>query len=132
MDLAVDIGSIAVDTFNGVKTLTSRASSGNYDSFQMPLNTFYQVPTGKIFHIGQLQFFSDNTNIVVRIGYADTSVDNSVSAPTNVVYLCDWLPINIAYEMEKLNRYYYIPSEKYPFIKSLTGDVGMDIRGIEI
>jgi len=132
MEIAINLGSIALDGIEGIKQLCARANTGNYDSFQFPVDTFYKVPAGKTLLITELCYYSNATSIILRIGYGDSSVSDSGSAPTNNKDVIEWLPCAEAYKPYKTNINIYIPELKYPYCRSNNGAIGVSIRGVEL
>ena len=45
---AIKIGLWARDTYEGLKMFANNVSNNCYDTFEIPLGTNYQVPSGKI------------------------------------------------------------------------------------
>lgn len=131
MSIAVDLGIFAIDTLVGVKCLSAQASSNNYDGFEKPVGTKYQVPLGKVFRIGMLQFAGSTVNAKMTIGYGDTPVTDSSTPPTNAVLLLPSLPVPVSKEINTLKILLNIPSEKYPFIMATGGLMSVIVCGLE-
>lgn len=131
MSIAIKVGLIAIDTDVGVDTKSANASTNNYDSFEKPIGTKYQVPLGKVFKIGKVIYTGSTVNAKITIGYGDTSVENDSTPPTNAVELLPLIPIETAKKLIEMEIYLKIPSEKYPFVRASGGIINSVIVGIE-
>lgn len=131
MTLVIDIGCLAVDNFDGVKQIFCAAAANRYTTFQLPKTVYYQVPGEKVFNIGIINLWSDTAGPVVKLGYGDNSVNESVAAPTNLVEVTDTFSCQEAGKEYTKNIYVLIPQNKYPCIKTANGNVKVFICGLE-
>lgn len=102
-----------------------QAAAKAYSAFVDNTGTAYQVPDGKTLVIVMLSPTSDNTAHQVSIGYGDTSVNNSTTAPTNYVQynvtFCCPSYTSVSYNYPTIFK---VPTGKYPTLNKLpTSDV---------
>lgn len=106
------------DNIVGLVSSTTPVDADNFDSWQSPRGTDYQVPSDKTTYITDITGFPQVTsgNIVMEIGYGDEAVSNSASAPTGatVVWSATWAAE--AGSLQALDVWAEIPAEKYPFV----------------
>ncbi len=108
-------------------TVSGAISDGNYESFQVPEGTFFEVPANKELRICQI-FVNDRPgpgNVLrhLHIGYGDDGVIDAAGAPTNPVELAH-LPANEA-QVEGIFEFAtligVIPAGKFPFVTYMPG-----------
>ncbi len=126
------LGSLASDKINDLRSFSAVASNNNYDSFQMPVGTFYQVPNNIKFIITKITSTGSTANTKFQIGYADDSVDDSGVAPTNPVFLTPLIPNETANIIYQAGGILVVPTTKYPFIMSTGGTGTVAVAGIEL
>jgi len=105
-----------VALINSAGTLTA----DYYDTFESPRGTPYQVPAGKLLYIGALLGTPDvsgSAPIHIRVGYADDAVQNSVTPPTNAVFVHDASFDQPLTMPNPRSVWIPIPAGKYPFIQ---------------
>lgn len=127
----IKLGSIAVDRFTGIKTISGLCLLNTYNTMELPIGTPYQVGAITIFKSGLVMYNSDTAGARVTIGYGDSIVASSATPPTNYVAICRYLPVEVANRGYESTGYLYIPSGKYPCITSVIGSGSMMISGIE-
>jgi len=131
MTIAFRIGSVAQDTTTGLKGLWAGQNAGSYMTFQSPVGTYYQVPTGKKFIITKIVYHGEGANVQIRIGYGDDTT-NSGSPPTNAVYLVQFLSGVTAFLEYSIDCYFEVPEGKYPFYKAESQNSVVHIFGVEV
>jgi len=131
MGKVIKFGTIALDEFTGIKSISGSVTDNNYDSLEVPVGTKYQVPADKIFRIGLILYCSEKAPTKISIGYGDTAVTDSAVAPVNPVTIIRNLSLEIADKQYRENIYMFVPPLKYPFIKSSNQSMCCDIVGIE-
>lgn len=131
MSIAIKVGLISIDSDVGIKTLCASVGKDNYQTFQHPVGTNYQVPAEKIFKVGIVKYSGDAVKVKISFGYGDDVVTDSATPPTNAVIGIQELPVEIAGRVYESEIYCVIPSGKYPFMQAV-GDVGQSmVIGIE-
>jgi hypothetical protein len=128
--LTVNLGALsadAVDVADVLVTLqppTDQLTTGRYDSFDSPVGTSYAVPAGKtLLIVGGDAPDESGSPALYSVGYGDTHVENSVSAPTNPVVITKFTVTEGARE---LALWAEIPSGKFPFVFFDGGSGGLD------
>lgn len=129
--------------FNGVESIVGKsvfclfgyctsATQKIYSTFRDSDGNKYQVPEGKTLVIAGLfsQSGSDSNSNNIILGYGDTSVTSSVSAPTNSVLSQNRLK-NFTSATFISNGFiangFKIPAEKYPYVfRDSTSDVDVN------
>lgn len=130
MGKVITLGSIAIDTFEGVKTIHSDSAKDTYSSFESPLGTYYQIPAGKIFHVGGALYSGDAVKTTICLGYGDDTVNDSVTPPTNNIELIHQIPVEVADRFYDVKFYIYVPAGKYPYIHCTDGAGSMLLLGV--
>ena len=131
----ITLGSAVEVNLNELVALTNSQdtlTADNYDSFESPRGTDYVVPTDRTLYITSvhgLPHAAASTDQHFHIGYGDDGVDNSVSAPTNAVVVCDWSWEAADGPPAVLPLYCPIPEGKYPFIQG-TGAGNYQATGV--
>jgi len=92
----------------------ANALKDEYESFEMPVGTKFQVPALTIFDVGKALYSGDDVKTKISIGYGDDSVSASATPPTNYIELLEMIPINDALFLYEVAIYIYIPAGKYP------------------
>lgn len=132
---AIKIGLWARDTYEGLKMFANNVSNNCYDTFEIPLGTNYQVPSGKILRCSFIRYEQAlalfQTYSYLFIGYGDDAVDNSGSPPINPVILTPNINSGNAFEECKKDIWIEIPSQKYPFIFASQGALNISVFGYE-
>jgi hypothetical protein len=127
------IGGGATTTPGNIRIGNSVPSNTQYRTFGTGLVDF-QVTTGKTFYITKI-ILSGSTATQLEIGYGDVATSGSqASAPTGAVDLTPQSngfnsPANTSTTFDVVIP---IPSDKYPYAKSVSGTQGVFIMGIEI
>ncbi len=106
-----------------LNTTTTGLGNGNYETFAEPQGTPYQVPAGKELLIYEGHFVDDgNQPTTYEIGYGDTAVTNSASAPTNLVL---GVSVSLANAGTSPDHSFFqtVPAGKYPVFQ-FTGGTG--------
>ena len=132
MTLVIDIGSMALDSYEDVKNLYGVGNADRYTSYQNPVGTYYQVPTGKKLVITGLCYCGSSIAARCSIGYGDDTKDNDAAAPTNFIDVSGEFTSYIAYKFEKIEILIEIPALKYPCMKILGDTVRCRILGVEV
>ena len=127
----LSFGTIASDSFEGAKEIFGQASAGNYDSLQLPLGVPYEVPAGKKFIIGKVDFSGSLAGTRIYVGYGDNSVSDSGSPPGNYKEMSNLFPCTVAQTHYPDFKYIEIPVGKYPCIRSVGGVGTSHALGIE-
>src|SRR3990167_3544913 len=79
-------GGRSVEVITLINSSTSTPALGRYDSLDSPRSTNYTVPTGQSLYVYAVGWTNaTSTPLTVLLGYGDTKVKNSTSAPTNLV-----------------------------------------------
>ena len=79
-------GGRSVEVITLINSSTSTPALGRYDSLDSPRSTNYTVPTGQSLYVYAVGWTNaTSTPLTLLIGYGDTKVQNSASAPTNLV-----------------------------------------------
>jgi len=125
------IGSLVQDTDAGIKGLWASQTGGNYCTFQSPVGTYYQVPTGKKFIITKIIYHGEGAGVCILIGYGDNAV-NGGSPPTNYVYLSKDIRGVTAWLEYTIDCYFEVPAGKYPFYKAESQNSVVHGFGVEI
>lgn len=117
-----ELGAVSFTDVSETVALVSSASpiaAGNYDSLDSPRGTDYQVPAGQTLYIAQLLGAPHTTaalDTTLSIGYGDTAVADSTSAPDALVIVFSTtyraadgppLPVEV---------FVPVPAGKYPFV----------------
>ena len=131
MTQLIRLGSLASDEINDLVSMSAKASINNYDSFQMPIGTDYQVPNNKNFIVTKFTAFGGTANTKIEIGYADDPVEDTGTPPTNPVILTPPIPLADANQIYVEGGILKINTTKYPFIKVSGGAGSVMIAGIE-
>lgn len=123
--ITVAVGSMTVEfpaTVNVEQPLTATTTitDGNYDSFDNPLGTSFTASATFEFIVGGFSVTSSATDIQIDYGFADTHVENSVSAPTNAVTIGSFV-IPAGAGLERVPVLVTIPVGKHPFVR-IAGD----------
>lgn len=126
------IGSLAVDTETGVKCLSFKANSGNYDTCEFPIGTNYQVPAGKTLYITKILYMNKSAGGNFSFGYGDDAVTDDVNPPTNFVTSTTVIYADVANKEFELSVFIPIPANKYPCIRASFGDSRIIIFGVEV
>ncbi len=121
----VNAGSMTLNTTDGIQafqpiTATTTITDGNFDSFDFPLGTTFAGDPVQEFVIGGFSLTSSTTEIRVDFGYADSHVENSVSAPTLAVIQGSFV-ILPGSGLERVPVLVKIPIDKHPFVR-VVGD----------
>ncbi len=132
---SAQVGGLSTRDFPSVTALvnsTSPVTADYYDSYESPQGTDYVVPAGQTLYITSLQghpLAAAATSTTVRIGYGDTAVNATTTAPTaaTVVYTItfrtnDDPPAPYAVFIP-------IPTGKYPFML-VDQDVNIQATGV--
>ena len=101
-------------------TSSSAITAGNYDTLESPRGSAYMAPEDKGLYIIAWTgnpHVNPSTDFTLEIGYGDTVVSNSSSAPTGatVVYAVTWRSADG--HAEPREAWIPIPSGKYAFIR---------------
>ena len=114
-------GSTTRDPSDGVALVNSASpvTAGNYDTYESPRGTDYQVPTGQTLYITQLTGspqVATSTSETLTVGYGDTAVGDSTAAPDSavVVFVTSWESVDGA--PARLDVFVPVPAGKYPFV----------------
>jgi len=132
------IGSYLSDLVTGIKSLyASVDAAGNYDTFE-ERGSDYVVPTGKKFYITRISYTGKYNAGGIEIGYGDTGVGNSASAPTNFVSLTGAnaatksVFATEAHLPKQFDCWFEVPAGKYPCLHAnTTADGACVVEGVE-
>lgn len=137
--LGVILAGVALNSNrNAANTVTLTNQSGavtasRYDTLESPQGTGYQVGSGKTLYINRWQGWPDTTGLTIvniRIGYGDTVVHNSVSAPTNAITVYDaTFPANSSPTGAPFPVFIPIPAGKYAWA-SINGAFNIQAVGV--
>jgi len=126
------LGSLAQDTRTGLITLFKAVAKDDFDTFQYPLGTNYQVPADKTLYITELVFWGDVAKTIVRILYGDDVVTASAAPPTNPVYISPFHGEPVADIDHHHETFIWVPEGKYPAVEMQVGSGAVEIHGLEI
>ena len=88
------LGGAVTDTVADLAQGSARMSVGaRHSTFEAPVGTGYQVASGKTLYISRLIVNIDTANHTVQLGYGDTAVADSASAPTAPVFISEELSV---------------------------------------
>ena len=95
-------------------------TAGSYDTLESPRGSAYLVPSDKDLYITAWTgnpHVDASTDFTLEIGYGDTSVSNSATAPTGatVVYALSWRAADGPPEPQ--DAWIPIPGGTYPFVR---------------
>ena len=132
------IGSYVSDLVAGIKSLyASVGTVAYYDTFE-ERGVDYAVAAGKKFYITRVTFTAKYNAGGIEIGYGDTGVGNSASAPTNFVSLTGAnAAIKSVFGAEahlpkQMDCWFEIPTGKYPCLHvNGAADGACVIEGVE-
>jgi len=113
-------------------------TNDNHSSFRKQgTSTGYAVTSGKTLKIRAFSCFINAANALIQTGYGDTSVSNSVSAPTNAVYdfgstiYTYYVPTVYSEKMFSIAQ--DIPATKIPFARiNISGTHAFQAFGYEV
>jgi len=131
MGKVIKLGTIHVDTFTGVKSLSGESAKDLYQTLQKPVGTNYQIPADVTFFMGSVQYNSDTVKAKFEIGYGDDEVNGSAVPPTNAITLISGIPVETADLNYDKSIFILIPEGKYPFVHAVDGYINMNVLGIE-
>lgn len=127
------IGWGVTDTPSELITLFADASVANYyDTMDSPVGTPYVVPGGKTLYICAFDQYPTGAGHAFYIGYANTSVNDSASAPTTPIQVTGSYPGAVGNTRYSANIVAKIPTGKYPFIQTFTGRNIVTLYGLEV
>ena len=129
---AFQIGSHASDEDNKIKTFEVNALVDDYDTFQNPEGTDYQITAGRHLWITKIMLSPGSAACSARFGYGDDVVTASAVPPTNEVQLSNDIWLEVAKHTYEFNVMFRIPAGKYPYIFVLVGQVYFTGFGVEI
>jgi hypothetical protein len=114
MGKVIKFGTIAIDDGFLVKTLSSNGEADKYSSFELPLDTYYQVPAGYKIECGLILYSAETAKGKICFGYGDTAIGESSAPPTNFIGLVEALPVEVADRLFEVEIFFYVPANKYP------------------
>lgn len=128
------IGGGGTDTPADVKCMAATPGSTQYMTFESPVGTDYQVPSGKIFYITKIIYSSSSSAALTafQIGYGDTGVPAQAGAPTNAVNVTSMFATVTNSQQYTLDVFIPIPAQKYPYILTQGNGGPCTIFGIEV
>jgi hypothetical protein len=106
-------------------------TDGNYDTFESPRGTAYQVPNGDTLFLTAwlIGFLTSDADISFEVGHAADAVSNSAAPPTDPVVLfalsyhtsggLNGLPFNVA-----------VPGGRYPYVRATGANYNIDVVGV--
>jgi hypothetical protein len=135
-------GRVFTDLKNLLTLVARFGQASRYKSFCHPSSaTGYAVTTGKnlVVEAGEVQF-SALTGVQISLLYGDSSVTDTIAAPTNPVYLTGStdmayiVGVNAAtyFETRSMNCKFTVPSTKVPAGFPNTGSLSGAIYGYEV
>lgn len=129
------IGSYISDLVTGIKSLCASVGTvAYYDTFEERA-VDYVVPAGKKFYITRITYTGKYNAGGIEIGYGDTGVGNSASAPTNFVSLTGANAATKsvfgteAHLPKQMDCWFEIPAGKYPCLHVNTSADGACVVG---
>jgi len=88
------------------------------------------VPAGKTWYLTRIMVAGGTAGTYAEIGYGDSAVHNSVSAPTNAQKLSRVIGVAAADTIVDKDIFIAIPAGKYPFIFA-TGSMRVHVEYVE-
>ena len=131
----------ALQTLNGnaVSAFAETTAADEYMTFESPVGTDYQVPSGRTLMITRVVFQSTLDGAAIVIGYGTNAVPAGASAPTSAISVVGRAhatdpvsPVvaNAVADHFAVDIYAEIPASMYPFFQS-SGVAQVQIFGVE-
>jgi hypothetical protein len=119
---------------SGTLQLVNSASvitDGNYDTFESPRGTDFQVPTGQTLTIAAWLAGLQTTgaDAALEIGHGSTAVSNSASPPTDPIIVFS-IPYRTSGGLNGQPLLAEIPAGRYPFVRVTGADYGVSAVGM--
>jgi hypothetical protein len=128
---AFRLGAVGQDSVVNTKVMCARAGSSEYQTFESPVGTDYQVTNGYTLYITKIVISTSGSICTGSIGYGDDGVGAGGTPPTN------WKQLTTSIISNASNSTQYdviipIPSQKYPCVLIETNGGSVTIFGVEI
>ncbi len=132
MTIAIDLGSLALDSMVGVLMKYCVCGASNYSVLKSPGGVSYQVPAGKKFVITKIQTTSGTAGTALKMVYGDNAIVDAVTVPTNKVDLSERWYLQTAVQNYEIDTYLEIPAEKYAHVNGISASQFANIYGYEV